>query len=317
MLTLRATLRRHSIARKRQIARCSSCSLVPSNQPSLEMLIRKSDGRLAVAAAVRPRQLRVGVLVANEDAEGVMLVRGGIVEPESREFLPGPNAVIEIVGGEGVHPRQPIAQRHIFAEGDAMHLVVASADLPVALDQDGRVVAARRPSSSRLAEFMPTSTLLRQRAAMPCRAISTGRAAGRACRRLLRYPFVRLTCFRPDDQVGPIMGGEIGQVDEVAGHCAERLPRRRRCHCGCVDRGCPERERCAVPASDAPVPDARSRKPSCRSARPGRRVPARANRSGPSAARRPAPVSQARNQRRLQRISNSKALTAAMRKLTP
>ena len=40
--TARATLRRHSTARKRQMARCCSCSLVPSNQPSLEMFTRKS-----------------------------------------------------------------------------------------------------------------------------------------------------------------------------------------------------------------------------------------------------------------------------------
>ena len=44
MLTARAMLRRHSTARNRQMARCCSCSLVPANQPSLEILIRKSTG---------------------------------------------------------------------------------------------------------------------------------------------------------------------------------------------------------------------------------------------------------------------------------
>ena len=42
MFTARATLRRHSTARKRQMARCWSCSLDPLNQPSLETLSRKS-----------------------------------------------------------------------------------------------------------------------------------------------------------------------------------------------------------------------------------------------------------------------------------
>ena len=44
--TERSTLRRHSTARKRQMARCSSCSLVPLNQPSFETFRRKSAGGL-------------------------------------------------------------------------------------------------------------------------------------------------------------------------------------------------------------------------------------------------------------------------------
>ncbi len=44
MFTARAMERRASMARKREMARCSSCSLEPSNQPSLEMFTRKSTG---------------------------------------------------------------------------------------------------------------------------------------------------------------------------------------------------------------------------------------------------------------------------------
>jgi len=42
IFTARAMLRRVSTARNRPTARCCSCSAVPSNQPSFEMLTKKS-----------------------------------------------------------------------------------------------------------------------------------------------------------------------------------------------------------------------------------------------------------------------------------
>ena len=44
MLTERTSDRRHSTARNRLTAKCCSCSWVPLNQPSLEMLTKKSTG---------------------------------------------------------------------------------------------------------------------------------------------------------------------------------------------------------------------------------------------------------------------------------
>src|SRR6516225_111353 len=96
MLTLRATLRRHSTARKRQTAKCSSCSLLPSNQPSLEMLSRKSTaGRPSP-----PPYLRIGVFITNKSAEGEILLRSDANEREARMLRSRPDAVIEIVRRE-------------------------------------------------------------------------------------------------------------------------------------------------------------------------------------------------------------------------
>ena len=53
MFTLRTMARRASTARNRQIARCCSCSSVPSNQPSLEMFTKKSTGSLATYCRAR------------------------------------------------------------------------------------------------------------------------------------------------------------------------------------------------------------------------------------------------------------------------
>ena len=115
----------------------------PAIVGDVEQKIRRC---LAVAAAIGTSHLRVGVLVADKDAEGETPARRRIDERQARVLLARPDAVIEIVGSEIVHPRQPIAERHVFAERHAMDLVVASGGFAVAIDQDGRVVAAFVPA---------------------------------------------------------------------------------------------------------------------------------------------------------------------------
>ena len=138
------------------------------------------------------------------------LPRGRIGEREARACLARPDAVIEIVGSEGIHPRQRVAQRHVLAEGNAVHLVVAAAGLPAALDQDGRVVAAPPvcPRRDWRSSCRPAHCV-RQRAAIRW-AISRLRSRRRAV--APSPPNRRVTRLRPDNQVGTIIRGEVGQT---------------------------------------------------------------------------------------------------------
>src|SRR4051794_5562935 len=106
-------------------------------EPAIVRNVHEKVNRRAVAVlpAILSRQERVAVLVANEHAEMIRFLLGG--ELQAGQLLALADAVVEVVGGESLKKRQPVRERHILAERDAVNLVITAADVAVGIDQEG------------------------------------------------------------------------------------------------------------------------------------------------------------------------------------
>src|SRR5262249_51555182 len=121
-------------AADRQVLLVLAGAVEPAVVGDIDQEIR---GRFPILApGVLPGDVRVSVLVADQDAEMVSAQR------KPGPLFAGMDAVIEIIRGQRVHPRQPVSKRNILPERDQVHLVVASTFLSLGLNQDGRIVPA-------------------------------------------------------------------------------------------------------------------------------------------------------------------------------
>ena len=93
--------------------------------------------RRAAGSNVLAGQIGVGIFVTDDHAEVVS------IQGEAGEAFAGADAVIEIIRCKSIHPGQPLPQRHIFAEGDAVHLVIMTGIAAVFVDQEGGIITVR------------------------------------------------------------------------------------------------------------------------------------------------------------------------------
>src|SRR5262249_19103624 len=96
--------------------------LTRSIKPAVVGDVDEEVGRRTVSGGrcVVLRQLRVGVFVTDQDAIPIRIERKSLLR------FTRPDAVIEIVRREFLHPGKCFSERHIFAERHTMYLVVST-----------------------------------------------------------------------------------------------------------------------------------------------------------------------------------------------